>query len=58
MPLIPMVIEQTARGERLFDIYFRLLGERIPRLRPQVRRHRVQLHRGDARDPHAATSAS
>ncbi|HEX2466705.1 MAG TPA: ATP-dependent Clp protease proteolytic subunit [Solirubrobacterales bacterium] len=27
--LIPMVIEQTARGERSFDIYSRLLGERI-----------------------------
>src|SRR5918996_901183 len=29
MPLIPMVIEQTARGERSYDIYSRLLGERI-----------------------------
>jgi ATP-dependent Clp protease protease subunit len=29
MPLIPMVIEQTARGERSFDIYSRLLNERI-----------------------------
>ena len=29
MPLVPMVIEQTARGERSFDIYSRLLGERI-----------------------------
>jgi ATP-dependent Clp protease, protease subunit len=28
-PLIPMVIEQTGRGERSFDIYSRLLGERI-----------------------------
>ena len=28
-PLIPMVIEQTARGERAFDIYSRLLNERI-----------------------------
>jgi ATP-dependent Clp protease protease subunit len=27
--LIPMVIEQTSRGERSFDIYSRLLGERI-----------------------------
>jgi len=27
--LIPMVIEQTARGERSFDIYSRLLKERI-----------------------------
>jgi ATP-dependent Clp protease protease subunit len=29
MQLIPMVIEQTARGDREFDIYSRLLNERI-----------------------------
>ena len=29
MPLIPMVVEQTSRGERAFDIYSRLLNERI-----------------------------
>jgi len=29
MTVIPMVIEQDARGERLFDIYSRLLRERI-----------------------------
>src|SRR2546421_9101534 len=29
MPLIPMVVEQTSRGERSFDIYSRLLNERI-----------------------------
>jgi ATP-dependent Clp protease, protease subunit len=29
MPLIPMVIERTARGEREFDIYSRLLNDRI-----------------------------
>ena len=29
MPLIPMVIEQSARGEREYDIYSRLLNERI-----------------------------
>ena len=28
-PLVPMVVEQTSRGERAFDIYSRLLGERI-----------------------------
>ena len=28
-PLIPMVVEQTAYGERAFDIYSRLLNERI-----------------------------
>src|ERR1700709_2303040 len=29
MPLVPMVVEQTARGERSFDIYSRLLSQRI-----------------------------
>ena len=29
MPLVPMVVEQTARGERSFDIYSRLLAQRI-----------------------------
>ena len=29
MPMIPMVVEQTPRGERAFDIYSRLLNERI-----------------------------
>ena len=29
MPLIPMVIEQTNRGERSYDIYSRLLKDRI-----------------------------
>ena len=29
MPLVPMVVEQTSRGERSFDIYSRLLNERI-----------------------------
>jgi len=29
MVLIPMVVEQTSRGERSFDIYSRLLAERI-----------------------------
>jgi ATP-dependent Clp protease protease subunit len=28
-PMVPMVVEQTARGERAFDIYSRLLNERI-----------------------------
>ncbi|MCG8126042.1 MAG: ATP-dependent Clp protease proteolytic subunit, partial [Candidatus Thiodiazotropha taylori] len=27
--LVPIVIEQTARGERSFDIYSRLLKERV-----------------------------
>ena len=29
MPLVPMVVEQSARGERSFDIYSRLLSERV-----------------------------
>ena len=29
MPLVPMVVEQTARGERSFDIYSRLLNDRV-----------------------------
>ena len=29
MPLVPMVVEQDSRGERAFDIYSRLLRERI-----------------------------
>lgn len=29
MPLVPTVIEQSARGERAFDLYSRLLKERI-----------------------------
>ena len=28
-PLIPMVVEQTSRGERAFDIYSRLLKDRV-----------------------------
>ena len=29
MPMVPMVVERTARGEREYDIYSRLLNERI-----------------------------
>jgi len=29
MTLVPMVVEQTARGERSFDIYSRLLNDRV-----------------------------
>ena len=29
MPLIPMVVEQTSRGERAYDIYSRLLKDNI-----------------------------
>ena len=34
--LVPIVIEQTARGERAYDIYSRLLKERIIFLVGQV----------------------
>jgi ATP-dependent Clp protease protease subunit len=36
MPLVPMVVEQSPRGERSFDIYSRLLNERIVFLGTQV----------------------
>ena len=29
MPLVPMVVERSARGERSFDIYSRLLNDRV-----------------------------
>ena len=29
MPMVPMVVQQDARGERAFDIYSRLLSERV-----------------------------
>ncbi len=34
--LVPMVVEQTSRGERSYDIYSRLLKERIIFLTGQV----------------------
>jgi ATP-dependent Clp protease protease subunit len=37
--LVPMVIEQTARGERSFDIYSRMLKERIIFLQGEVEDH-------------------
>ena len=36
MSLVPMVIEQTGRGERSFDIYSRLLNDRIIMLCEEV----------------------
>jgi len=36
VPLVPMVVEQTARGERSFDIYSRLLSQRIVFLGQEV----------------------
>ena len=36
MMLVPMVVEQTSRGERSFDIYSRLLRDRIVFLNGEV----------------------
>lgn len=41
--LVPMVVEQTARGERSYDIYSRLLKERIIFLVGQVEDHMANL---------------
>ena len=41
--LVPMVIEQTARGERSFDIYSRLLTERVIFMVGQVEDHMANL---------------
>lgn len=43
MALIPMVIEQTARGERSFDIYSRLLKERVIFLTSEVEDNMANL---------------
>jgi len=43
MALVPMVIEQTSRGERSFDIYSRLLKERVIFLTGQVEDHMANL---------------
>lgn len=41
--LVPIVVEQTARGERSFDIYSRLLKERVIFLVGQVEDHMANL---------------
>ncbi|MGN1349421.1 MAG: ATP-dependent Clp endopeptidase proteolytic subunit ClpP [Anaerovoracaceae bacterium] len=43
MALVPMVIEQTARGERSYDIYSRLLKDRIIFLGEEVNDHTASL---------------
>jgi ATP-dependent Clp protease protease subunit len=43
MALVPMVVEQTSRGERSYDIYSRLLKERIIFLTGQVEDHMANL---------------
>ena len=41
--LVPMVVEQTSRGERSFDIFSRLLRERIVFLTGEVEDHTASL---------------
>ena len=41
--LVPMVVEQTAKGERSYDIYSRLLKERVIFLCGQVEDHMANL---------------
>jgi ATP-dependent Clp protease protease subunit len=41
--LVPMVVEQTARGERAYDIYSRLLKERLVFIVGQVEDHMANL---------------
>lgn len=41
--LVPMVVEQTSRGERAYDIYSRLLKDRIVFLVGQVEDHMANL---------------
>lgn len=43
MTLVPMVVEQTAKGERSYDIYSRLLRERIIFMNGQVEDHMAQV---------------
>ena len=43
MALIPMVVEQTAKGERSYDIYSRLLKDRIIFLGEEVNDHTASL---------------
>jgi ATP-dependent Clp protease, protease subunit len=43
MTLIPMVVEQTPRGERSFDIYSRLLNDRVVFLGGQIDQETANL---------------
>ena len=43
MALVPYVIEQTARGERSYDIYSRLLKERIIFIGEEITEHTASL---------------
>ena len=41
--LVPIVIEQTSKGERSYDIYSRLLRDRILMLDSEVNSHTASL---------------
>jgi ATP-dependent Clp protease protease subunit len=43
MSLIPMVVEQTSKGERSYDIYSRLLKDRIIMLHDDVNEHSASV---------------
>jgi ATP-dependent Clp protease protease subunit len=43
MPLVPMVVEQEARGERSYDIYSRVMKDRIIMLNGPVEDHMANL---------------
>jgi len=43
MPLVPIVVEQTGRGERSYDIYSRLLQERIVFLGEAIDEHTASI---------------
>ena len=43
MPLVPVVIEQTQKGERSYDIYSRLLKDRIIMLDGPVEQHTASI---------------
>ena len=43
MSLIPMVVEQTSKGERSYDIYSRLLKDRIVMLHDDVNEHSASV---------------
>lgn len=43
MALVPMVVEQTSHGERAYDIYSRLLKERVIFLTGQIEDHMANI---------------
>ncbi len=63
MPLVPVVIQQDARGERSFDIYSRLLRERDVFFTPEQARDyglvdQVRTYRNGNGYPSSSPSSS